>query len=133
MPRRTRKRPPGSTLARIPARASFASTAAAASRTTFDLLSPSRFARCHTAVTMIFVTRVPLPPVSASAALLIPLFSACWFAGCASSLGPGYVVEQQKIEVSFTPRPQPLLQITAEYRLQNTGNQPLDSLDVRMP
>jgi len=82
---------------------------------------------------MIFVTRVPLPPVSTSAALLISLSSVCWFAGCASSLGPGYVVEQQKIEVSFTPRPQPLLQITAEYRLQNTGNQPLDSIDVRMP
>jgi len=79
---------------------------------------------------MIFVTRVPLPPISSSAVFLTFLF---WFAGCSSPLGPGYVVQQQKIEVSFSPRPQPLLQITAEYRLQNTGNQPLDSLDVRMP
>ena len=79
---------------------------------------------------MIFVTRVPLPPISTSAVFLTFLFC---FAGCASPLGPGYVVQQQKIEVSFSPRPQPLLQITAEYHLQNTGNQPLDSLDVRMP
>lgn len=61
------------------------------------------------------------------------LFAACWTAGCGTPLGPGYVVQQQEIRVTFSPQPQPRLQISAEYRLQNTGNQPLDSLDVRLP
>jgi hypothetical protein len=80
-----------------------------------------------------FVTRVPLQPVSFVAVLVVVLFAACSGAGCAAPVGPGYVVEQQEIRVSFSTQPQPLLEISAEYRLQNTGNQPLDSLDVRLP
>jgi hypothetical protein len=57
--------------------------------------------------------------------------AACWLASCAASLGPGYVVEQQKILVTF--QPQPIIHVAAEYRLKNTGNRPLDSLDVRLP
>jgi hypothetical protein len=78
------------------------------------------------------VTRVPLQLVS-PAALVLTLLFACWLAGCSAALGPGYVVQQQEIHVTFSPQPQPLLQITAQYHLQNAGNQPLDSLDVRLP
>jgi hypothetical protein len=60
-------------------------------------------------------------------------FSAVWLSSCAAPLGPGYVVQQQEIRVDFSPQSQPVIHITAEYRLQNTGNQPLDSLDVRLP
>jgi len=57
----------------------------------------------------------------------------CWLAGCAAPLGPGYVVQQQEIRVNILALVQPVIQVSAEYRLQNTGNQALDSLDVRMP
>jgi hypothetical protein len=59
--------------------------------------------------------------------------AAGWLAGCAAPLGPAYVVQKQEIRVDFSPQPQPAIRIAAEYRLQNTGNQPLDSLDVRLP
>jgi hypothetical protein len=59
--------------------------------------------------------------------------TACWLAACAASLGPGYVVEKQSIQVTFLPNPEPRIQVAAEYRLKNTGNQNLDSLDVRLP
>ena len=56
----------------------------------------------------------------------------CWLVGCAAPLGPGYVVQQQEIRVNILALVQPVIQVSAEYRLQNTGNQALDSLDVRM-
>jgi len=59
--------------------------------------------------------------------------AALWLSGCATPLGPGYLIEQQEVRVDFSPQPQPAIRITAEYRLQNTGNRPLDSLDVRLP
>jgi hypothetical protein len=71
----------------------------------------------------------PFAPLYAT--LLV--FVACGLAGCATSLGPGYIVEQQEIHVSFQPNPQPLIHISAEYRLKNTGNQQLHSLAVRLP
>jgi len=80
-----------------------------------------------------FVGRIRPQPVSFVAAAGAVLFAACWLAGCATPLGPGYVARQQEIHVSFSPQPQPLLQISAEYRLHNIGNQALDSLAVRLP
>ena len=65
--------------------------------------------------------------------MLTLLLAAGWLAGCAAHFGPGYEVQQQKIQVHFLAEPEPQLEITAEYRLANTGNQPLDSLDVRLP
>ncbi len=61
------------------------------------------------------------------------LFVACGFAGCAASLGPGYVVEKQDIRVSFQSHPDPQIHISAEYHLKNTGNQDLDTVYVRLP
>jgi len=61
------------------------------------------------------------------------LFVACGLAGCAASLGPGYLVERQDIHVSFQSQPEPQIHISAEYHLKNTGNQDLDTLDVRLP
>lgn len=79
------------------------------------------------------VTRTPPQPVSPFALSLTFLLAVYWLAGCATRFGPGYAVRQQKIQVRFSQEPRPLLEITAEYRIENTGNQPLDSLDVRLP
>jgi len=62
------------------------------------------------------------------------LFSAaCGLAGCTASLGPGYIVEKQEIQVSFLPQPEPHIHIVAEYHLRNTGIRELDFLDVHLP
>jgi len=63
--------------------------------------------------------------------LLIP--GAWCLAGCAASLGPGYAIDRQEIHVEFTPDPQPVIRIAAEYRLRNNGNQPLTTLELRLP
>jgi hypothetical protein len=60
-------------------------------------------------------------------------FVICGFAGCAASLGPGYAIDKQEIHVQFTANPQPALRIDAEYRLRNNGNQPLTTLELRLP
>jgi hypothetical protein len=123
-------------LARIPAPASFACAAADAS---FNL-DTARHRALHAPLFTQwgrryneFVKRLPPPPGSFLAVLVVILFPACWLAGCATPFGPGYVVRQQEIRVNFSPQPEPRLQISAEYRVQNTGNQPIDSLDVRLP
>jgi hypothetical protein len=57
----------------------------------------------------------------------------CGLAGCAASLGPGYIVEKQEIHVSFLPQAEPHVHVVAEYHLKNTGIRELDSLDVHLP
>jgi len=78
---------------------------------------------------------VPAPAPTAKLSFLLTLALCCawWVAGCATSLGPGYVVARQKIGVAFSALPEPTIAIAAEYRLTNTGNQPLESLIVRLP
>lgn len=62
------------------------------------------------------------------------LMACCLLAGCAASLGPGYVVEKQEIRVNFSPGDDhSAVIITADYRLKNTGNQDLPAMQVRMP
>jgi hypothetical protein len=65
------------------------------------------------------------------AALLAALsFSA---ASCVAPLGPGYTIEKQNIQVYFVGAPEPRIRIEADYLLKNTGNQPLDDLELRLP
>ena len=54
-------------------------------------------------------------------------------AGCAASLGPGYTIVNQQITVQFVSAPQPVIRIEGVYQLKNTGNQPLTSLELRLP
>src|SRR5437016_286770 len=72
-------------------------------------------------------------PKSSSLFVLFLMGLACWSASCATSLGPGYVVEKQQVQVSFVSQAEPRIRVIAEYHLKNTGNQVLDSLDVRLP
>lgn len=52
---------------------------------------------------------------------------------CAVPIGPGYSIESQEIRVHFVPTPTPKIHVDADYRLRNTGNQPLSSLELRLP
>jgi hypothetical protein len=64
-----------------------------------------------------------------------PLFliTATLAAGCAAALGPGYTIETQEIRVQFSSEPGPRIHLEADYQLKNSGNQPLDQLELRLP
>ena len=53
--------------------------------------------------------------------------------GCTASLGPGYTIDKQEIEVHFVPAPEPTIHIDATYQLRNSGLRPLTTLEVRLP
>jgi hypothetical protein len=59
--------------------------------------------------------------------------AAYFIAGCTAAFGPGYSIDKQEIHVQFLPAPEPIIRIDATYHLRNTGNQPLSSLEVRLP
>lgn len=56
-----------------------------------------------------------------------------WVSSCAVALGPGYSIENQEIRVQFLPGPDPRIRVESDYQLRNTGNQPLSSLELRLP
>ena len=64
---------------------------------------------------------------------LTAVTAAFWAAACTAAFGPGYTIEKQQIEVRFLADPQPTIHIDATYRLFNNGNQPLSSLELRLP
>jgi hypothetical protein len=49
------------------------------------------------------------------------------------ALGPGYSIEKQEIRVQFLPGSDPRIRVDSDYQLRNTGNQPLASLELRLP
>jgi hypothetical protein len=53
--------------------------------------------------------------------------------GCVAPLGPGYTVESQQVRVQFVAAPEPRIRIEGEYALKNTGNRPLNELELRLP
>jgi len=53
--------------------------------------------------------------------------------GCVAPLGSGYTIEKQQISVQFVAAPEPRIRMEAEYSLKNTGNQPLNELELRLP
>jgi hypothetical protein len=66
--------------------------------------------------------------------LLLPLAAAAyWAAACTAAFGPGYTIVTQELSVQFRPAPEPVIHIEAIYQLKNTGNQPLTSLELRLP
>ncbi len=56
-----------------------------------------------------------------------------WICSCAAALGPGYLIENQEIRVQFLPGQDPRIRVDCEYQLRNTGNQPLATLELRLP
>ena len=65
-------------------------------------------------------------------ALLLAGAASC-VTGCAVALGPGYTIVKQQVVVQFISAPQPIIRIEGVYQLKNTGNQPLTSLELRLP
>jgi hypothetical protein len=62
------------------------------------------------------------------------LFALVMFtAACAVPLGPGFYIEKELLEVRFVPGSPPHLEIRATFTLKNSGNAPLDALDLSLP
>ena len=76
-----------------------------------------------------------LPRQTPSRILLLALasFVACAAFGCAVALGPGYTVEKQQIDVTYTLQAPNQVAIRATYALKNTGTKPLDALQMILP
>jgi len=65
---------------------------------------------------------------------VLPLaVAASWMASCTAAFGPGYAIETQEIHVHFAAAAQPKIYVDALYQLRNTGNQPISSLELRLP
>ena len=56
-----------------------------------------------------------------------------WLCSCAAATGPGYSIEKQEIHVQFVSGPDPRIRVDSDYQLRNTGNQPLSTLELRLP
>ena len=56
-----------------------------------------------------------------------------WASSCVVALGPGYTIEKQEIRVRFVAKPEPRIEVTAEYQLKNRGTRPLQELELRLP
>ena len=56
-----------------------------------------------------------------------------WLCSCAAASGPGYTIEKQEIRVEFESGPDPRIRVDSDYQLRNTGNQPLSTLELRLP
>ena len=78
---------------------------------------------------------IVLRQVTPSRTVFFPFlaFAALCLTGCAASLGPGYAINKQEINVQFTSNPRPAIHVDANYRLLNNGNQPLTTLELRLP
>lgn len=64
---------------------------------------------------------------------LLLSFASFILVGCSVSLGPGYTITGQNLELRFAPSPEPHLVVHCAYQLVNSGNQPLDSIRVSVP
>ena len=56
-----------------------------------------------------------------------------WASSCAVALGPGYTIEKQEIRVRFVAKPEPRIEVAADYQLKNRGTRPLEELELRLP
>lgn len=49
------------------------------------------------------------------------------------ALGPSYTIEKQEIRVRFVAKPEPRIEVVADYQLKNRGTRPLQELELRLP
>jgi hypothetical protein len=54
-------------------------------------------------------------------------------AGCSTPWGPGYTIEKQRIEVTYTKEKPDRVSVRAWYQLRNTGKVPLATISVEIP
>src|SRR6202140_3485288 len=65
--------------------------------------------------------------------LLFLVASWSFVVGCTSSIGPGYIINKQDIDIHFEPGPPPHIAIKSSYELTNNGTRPLSALELRLP
>ena len=68
--------------------------------------------------------------------VLVPALAilAAWMAsGCAAAFGPGYTIEKQRIEVSYSRQTADRVSVRARYSVKNIGTKPLNALDLQPP
>ena len=59
---------------------------------------------------------------------------AAWVAaGCTVPFGPGYIIEKQRIEVTYSQSAPDRVSVRAWYRMKNTGTQPLEEIHFQLP
>jgi hypothetical protein len=59
---------------------------------------------------------------------------AAWMAsGCTAAFGPGYTVEKQRVDVSYSQQTPDHVSVRASYELKNTGTRPLSALELQPP
>src|SRR5262249_34310805 len=63
------------------------------------------------------------------------LFLAVFFftGGCSVALGPAFLIQKQSLELHFVASPKSHLSVHCRYELANSGNQPLQSIQVLVP
>lgn len=64
---------------------------------------------------------------------LAAIAAAVCMAGCAAPLGPGFRIEEQLLHAEYVAAPQPAVIVRAAWHVRNTGNQPLEGVDVLLP
>jgi hypothetical protein len=63
----------------------------------------------------------------------LAIFAAWIASGCAAAFGPGYAIEKQRVEVSYSQQTPDRVSVRAWYRLKNIGTKPLNVLDIQPP
>jgi hypothetical protein len=53
--------------------------------------------------------------------------------GCTAAFGPGYTIEKQRVDVSYTQQTPDRVSVRASYELKNTGTRPLSTLELQPP
>lgn len=53
--------------------------------------------------------------------------------GCTAAFGPGYTVENQRVDVSYSQQTPDHVSVRASYELKNTGTRPLNALELQPP
>ena len=53
--------------------------------------------------------------------------------GCAAAFGPGYTVQKQRVEVTYTQQAADKVSVRASYDVKNTGTKPLSVLELEPP
>jgi hypothetical protein len=72
----------------------------------------------------------------AKSRILVPTIAilAAWTAsGCTAAFGPGYTIEKQRVEVSYTQQTPDRVSVRTSYELKNTGTRPLSVLELQPP
>jgi hypothetical protein len=64
---------------------------------------------------------------------LAPVACFAALSGCNVAFGPSYLIESQRIEVTYQSARPAILSIRASYWLKNTGTRSLDALDLQLP